>query len=150
MKNTATRRLTRELEDLRGSSNRMFDVEIKRDDLTRWEVSFNGAEQSLYAGERFTLQFTFDRNYPIEAPEVVFIGRPPIHEHVYCNGYICLSILYSGWTASMRVESVVLSIISMLSSAVEKKRPANDEGFEDYARGRSPKTINWVFDDDKA
>ena len=33
---------------------------------------------------------------PIESPEVIFIGSPPEHEHIYSNGFICLSILYDG------------------------------------------------------
>ena len=43
------------------------------------------------------LRFVFNDNYPIEAPEVVFIGKTPEHEHVYSNGFICMSILYDGW-----------------------------------------------------
>jgi ubiquitin-conjugating enzyme E2 W len=33
---------------------------------------------------------------PIESPEVIFIGHIPVHEHIYSNGFICLSILYDG------------------------------------------------------
>jgi ubiquitin-conjugating enzyme E2 W len=33
---------------------------------------------------------------PIDSPEVIFVGNIPIHEHIYSNGYICLSILYDG------------------------------------------------------
>jgi ubiquitin-protein ligase len=33
---------------------------------------------------------------PIESPEVLFIGHVPVHEHIYSNGFICLSILYDG------------------------------------------------------
>lgn len=42
------------------------------------------------------LWFTFSDNYPIEAPEVVFVGKVPDHEHIYSNGFICMSILYDG------------------------------------------------------
>ena len=33
---------------------------------------------------------------PIESPEVIFVGPVPTHEHIYSNGFICLSILYDG------------------------------------------------------
>ena len=33
---------------------------------------------------------------PIESPEVIFVGPIPCHEHIYSNGFICLSILYDG------------------------------------------------------
>lgn len=41
-----------------------------------------------------SLKFVFEENYPIEAPEVTFLGKMPDHEHIYSNGFICMSILY--------------------------------------------------------
>ncbi len=41
-----------------------------------------------------SLKFIFEENYPIEAPEVTFVGKMPDHEHIYSNGFICMSILY--------------------------------------------------------
>lgn len=35
-------------------------------------------------------------NKPIESPEVIFYGNSPDHEHIYSNGFICMSILYDG------------------------------------------------------
>ena len=47
-------------------------------------------------GNIIRLRFVFNDNYPIEAPEVVFVGKTPDHEHVYSNGFICMSVLYDG------------------------------------------------------
>ena len=73
----------------------------------------------------------------------------PIHEHIYANGHICLSILGDGWTPALTLENVALSILSMLSSAKVKKRP---EGDADYARsmpyGSDPKKSGWLYEDD--
>ena len=97
--------------------------------FTVWHVKFRTDPQSIYKGKCFTLKFTFDDNYPIEAPEVVFIGKIPLHEHVYSNGFICISILYDDWTAAMNVKSVTLSIASMINKGKELKKPFNDESF---------------------
>ena len=52
------------------------------------------------------------------------LGCPsPSHEHIYTNGHICLDLLHSGWSPAMSVESVCVSIQSMLSSATRKQRP---------------------------
>ena len=72
------------------------------DEIKRiWHMKFKGAPGTLYDGEVFTLHFRFDDRYPFEAPEVKFVGTPPIHEHVYANGYICLSTLDKDWTPAL-------------------------------------------------
>ncbi len=113
----------------------------------KWHIKFNGAEGSLYAGEPYTLQFKFSSDYPIDSPEVIFVGTPPKHEHIYSNGFICLSILYSEWTPALKTSSVCMSIISMMSSATVKQGPPNDTG--SLSMYSSPKQVRWVFEDDK-
>ncbi|CAG9335004.1 unnamed protein product [Blepharisma stoltei] len=150
MLSRALRRLQREAENIENDESLAKQMKIlnKDDQDMIWRVSFNGPEHSLYEGEEFVLQFTFEQNYPIEAPEVVFVGKPPIHEHVYSNGFICLSILYTGWKPSMTVASTVLSIVSMLASAEKKKKPKNDKEMIRTTKGERAKDQEWIFEDD--
>ena len=81
---------------------------------------------------------------------MIFVGVPPMHPHIYSNGYICLSILYDGilftdidWTPSLTTAKVCLSILSMLSSCKKKQRPANDASSVRYMSSMSPKKVNW-------
>lgn len=95
--------------------------------LTLWTVHMEGVPGTLYEGEKFVLQFKFTNKYPFDSPEVTFIGNNiPIHPHVYSNGHICLSILTDDWSPALSVQSVCLSIVSMLSSCKEKKRPPDN------------------------
>ncbi|CAM9973738.1 unnamed protein product, partial [Choristocarpus tenellus] len=43
-----------------------------------------------------------------------------MHPHIYSNGHICLSILYDEWSPALTIQSVCLSILSMLSSCTGK------------------------------
>mmetsp|Transcript_3218 Transcript_3218/g.5170 ORF Transcript_3218/g.5170 Transcript_3218/m.5170 type:complete len:151 (+) Transcript_3218:591-1043(+) len=143
----STRRLQKEHSDLTKAGTVQFEVvgEVSK----QWIVTIKGADGTLYQGEEFRLQFTFPPEYPIEAPEVIFLPQPPVHPHIYSNGHICLSILYDGWSPALRVDSVCMSVLSMLSSA-EKKEPPIDN--ETYVRtcSKNPKQTRWVFHDNKA
>lgn len=97
------------------------DEESIGQNLTQWIVRMEGAKGTLYEDEQFQLQFKFSSKYPFDSPEVTFIGSNiPIHPHIYSNGHICLSILTDDWSPALSVQSVCLSIVSMLSSCTEK------------------------------
>ena len=39
-------------------------------DLRVWQITVEGATNTLYEGEKFILQFRFDEQYPFTSPEV--------------------------------------------------------------------------------
>ena len=55
------------------------------DDPRCWLVNLEGAPDTLYAGEQYQLQFVFGDDYPMGAPEVTFVGKVPVHHHIYSN-----------------------------------------------------------------
>jgi ubiquitin-conjugating enzyme E2 W len=74
--------LKKEAEDIKKNYQGVLELEIKNDNWSLWHVTFMGAEGSVYAGEAYTLQSKFKSEYPIDSPEVIFVGTPPDHEHV--------------------------------------------------------------------
>jgi len=124
------------------------DTETMGNELNMWNVKLTGAQGTLYEGENLLLQFKFGPKYPFDSPEVTFAGENiPVHPHVYSNGHICLSILTDDWSPALSVQAVCLSIISMLSSCKEKKRPP-DNAFYVKTCSKNPKKTKWWYHDD--
>eukprot|EP01116_Phalansterium_solitarium_P006726 TRINITY_DN19081_c0_g1_i1.p1 TRINITY_DN19081_c0_g1~~TRINITY_DN19081_c0_g1_i1.p1 ORF type:complete len:152 (-),score=27.50 TRINITY_DN19081_c0_g1_i1:213-668(-) len=144
------RRLQKEMLDLQKNPPPGISLREGPENLQRWLIDVLGAKDTIYEGEKFQLQFTFGPQYPLESPEVVFIGKDvPVHPHIYSNGHICLSILYDQWSPALSVSSVCLSIQSMLSSCGIKERPQDDASYVKNCHGKSPKDTRWWFHDDK-
>nr|XP_025044664.1 ubiquitin-conjugating enzyme E2 W isoform X2 [Pelodiscus sinensis] len=121
--------------------------------ITQWIVDMEGAPGTLYEGEKFQLLFKFSSRYPFDSPQVMFTGdNIPVHPHVYSNGHICLSILTEDWSPALSVQSVCLSIISMLSSCKEKvffllQRRPPDNSFYVRTCNKNPKKTKWWYHD---
>jgi len=96
------KRLVREAENITNEFKDVFELQVVDELRNIWHISFTCVEGTIYAGEKYTLQFRFDEKYPFEAPEVMFVGKPPEHEHVYSCGYICLSTLANDWTPALQ------------------------------------------------
>lgn len=127
---------------------------VSAPDLREWQMDLSVLDNPIYPPtDSYRLRFVFSPQYPIESPEVVFLccGNPerkiPIHPHVYSNGIICLDLLDSqGWSPVHNVESVCISIQSMLASNTKAERPPGDAEFVRSNRQR-PRDINFLYHD---
>ena len=112
-----------------------------------WIITITGANGTIYAGEKYKLKVTFPKDYPTKPPSVYFLKPCPKHMHVYSNGDICLSLLGKGWRAQMTVESIAVSILSILSNAKEKKLPPDNAIHADNIPGQQQE--GWMYHDDR-
>ncbi|CAL5871758.1 uncharacterized protein PFLUO_LOCUS6011 [Penicillium psychrofluorescens] len=113
------------------------NVELHNDDIFNWDVALIVLNpDSLYYGGYFRASMTFPTNYPYAPPKFRFL-QPLLHPNIYKDGKLCISILHtpgddemSGelaserWSPAQRVESVLISILSLLDDA-EVSSPAN-------------------------
>ena len=114
-----------------------MSFQLKDDDILNWNIALIIINpDSLYYGGYFLASMKFPSNYPYSPPEFQFT-HPLYHPNIYEDGKLCISILHapgedemSGelaaerWSPAQRVESVLLSIISLLDDA-ETSSPAN-------------------------
>ncbi|AQK94261.1 ubiquitin-conjugating enzyme E2 7 isoform X1 [Zea mays] len=131
--------LQKQLKDLAKNPVDGFSAGLVDDsNVFEWQVTIIGPPDTLYDGGYFNAIMTFPQNYPNSPPSVRFTSGM-WHPNVYPDGRVCISILHppgedpSGyelaserWTPVHTVESIVLSIISMLSSPNDES-PANIE-----------------------
>ena len=130
-------------------------------DLNQWDLDVQVLDDNpIYNNQTFRIRLHFSDRYPIERPEVHFVqvSDPlptkqrsiPMHPHIYSNGLICLDLLGTGWTPVQNVESICLSLQSMLVGNQKNERPEGDEAFCRRTRpGMSTKGIGFLYDDDK-
>ncbi len=90
-------------------------VTINNDNLREWVVSIDGPKCTPYEDGVFILNIQFPDKYPFESPKILFV-TPIMHPNINLEGKICINIFRDGWSTSMTVRKILLSIVSLLSS----------------------------------
>lgn len=81
--------------------------------LLSWTATIEGPDDTPYAGLTLKLSLSFPSNYPYAPPEVLF-KTPIYHPNFDFSGRICLDILKDKWTAAYNIQTVLLSLQSLL------------------------------------
>ena len=81
--------------------------------LLSWTATIEGPDATPYADLTMKLSFAFPSNYPYAPPTVLF-KTPIYHPNVDFSGRICLDILKDKWTAAYNIQTVLLSLQSLL------------------------------------
>lgn len=109
-----TRRLQTELMHLMTSSAPGISAFPSPDgNLLAWSATIEGPDDTPYANLMLKLSFAFPSNYPYAPPTVLFT-TPIYHPNVDFSGRICLDILKDKWTAAYNIQTVLLSLQSLL------------------------------------
>jgi len=81
--------------------------------LLSWTATIEGPDGTPYAGLTLKLTMAFPSNYPYAPPTVLF-KTPIYHPNFDFSGRICLDILKDKWTAAYNIQTVLLSLQSLL------------------------------------
>ncbi|KAI8081366.1 ubiquitin-conjugating enzyme/RWD-like protein [Halteromyces radiatus] len=135
--------LKRQLKDLQRNPVDGFSAGLVDDNIYEWEIMVMGAPDTLYEGGFFRAIMTFPPTYPIMPPTLKFCTEM-YHPNVYPDGTVCISILHppgddkygyeqasERWSPVHTVETILLSVISMLSSPNDES-PANIEAAKEF------------------
>ncbi|KIY45279.1 UBC-like protein [Fistulina hepatica ATCC 64428] len=149
MASISSRRLAKELKEIHTCGCPVGITLVKADDFSTWWFDIEVMGESLYKGEKHTLQFRFDGQYPISSPAVQFVvtdGRTaPVHPHIYSNGHICASILGTEWSPVLTVTAVCVTIQSMLASCKVMSSPEGNDKYVRFAP-ENPKKVRFGHD----
>ncbi|KAK5987311.1 Ubiquitin-conjugating enzyme E2 Z [Cladobotryum mycophilum] len=136
-------RISKELSDIQRSSDLSIAVACRDIDVRNVKAMVMGPHETPYEFGFFEFAIRFNKDYPSKAPSVHCIttngGRCRFNPNIYSTGKVCLSILgtWRGergeeWSSAQGLESILLSIQSLMSSNPYENEPgfedANDEG----------------------
>ncbi|EER01196.1 ubiquitin conjugating enzyme, putative [Perkinsus marinus ATCC 50983] len=139
--------LKKQLIELTRDDSCGFSVGLEDDsDFFKWRVCFEGPPDSLYEGGLFSAILQFPEDFPNNPPDMRF-ETPMWHPNVYPDGRVCISILHppgtdqfnelesadERWRPILSVESILVSVISMLASP-NLDSPANVDAAVEFKK----------------
>ncbi|KAH8365978.1 hypothetical protein KR093_007851, partial [Drosophila rubida] len=119
-KQIAQRRLKTELALINRNAIEGCKVQLIHDNLFRWLVTLDGADETPYEGGRFLLRVIFPPSYPFDEPKVEFITR--IYHCNVRNNRVC----EGRWSPVCSIGQLFLSIrLMMISPDLENAASPN-------------------------
>lgn len=107
-------RLKNELNELINNPVSNCSAGPKNSDITDWQATIFGPEDTPYFGGVFELDIKFTDEYPFKPPKVYF-KTPIYHCNINRQGGICLDILKDNWSPVLNISKLLLSICSLLA-----------------------------------
>eukprot|EP01111_Echinosteliopsis_oligospora_P012264 TRINITY_DN417_c0_g1_i1.p1 TRINITY_DN417_c0_g1~~TRINITY_DN417_c0_g1_i1.p1 ORF type:complete len:167 (-),score=44.86 TRINITY_DN417_c0_g1_i1:52-552(-) len=116
--------------------------------IFEWEVVLVGPADTAYEGGLFRAKLIFTTDYPNKPPKMKF-ETEMWHPNIYTDGTVCISILHDPgedkygyekaserWLPIHTVESILVSVISMLASPNDES-PANIDAAKEWRENRA-------------
>lgn len=90
-------------------------IGMKNRNIRTWTATLTGPQDTPYYGGLFFLDIEFVEGYPIIPPNIVF--RTPIyHPNISEKGEICLDILKKKYSQSLKIGTVLCSLVFLLAN----------------------------------
>ncbi|KAF2025830.1 UBC-like protein [Setomelanomma holmii] len=143
MSNQSILRITRELSEIQRGSDLSIAVACRDIDVRHVRALIIGPPDTPYEFGFFEFAVKFTKDYPTKAPQVTATttngGRTRFNPNIYAGGKVCLSILgtWRGergeeWSSAQGLESILISIQSLMSSNPYENEPGFEDANSDY------------------
>jgi len=131
----ATRRLTKELADIRNSGMKLFrDIQVDESNILNWQGKLC-TDQPPYNLGAFKIDIVFPAEYPFKPPKITFktkIYHPNIDE----KGQVCLPIISpENWKPATKTVHVIQSL-AMLINEPEADHPLRGDLAEEFTKNK--------------
>jgi ubiquitin-conjugating enzyme E2 L3 len=131
----ATRRLQKELQDIRDSSMKSFrDIQVDELNMFTWQ-GLIVPDSPPYNRGAFRIEINFPPEYPFKPPKITFrtkIYHPNIDE----KGQVCLPIISAeNWKPATRTDQVIQALVALVNNP-EPEHPLRGEIAEEYTKDK--------------
>jgi len=125
--NYSIKAITKQLElILRDSNEHILSIDPYENNIYNWNITVAGPNDSPYEGEILLLLINFSTEYPFKPPKINFLTKIFHPNIAITDGEICVDILKEKWSPGNTINSVILSIISLLNDP-NPNSPLNNE-----------------------
>lgn len=169
------KRLLKEFKSLNKNPLPSIKILSNNENLTNFDFEIE-ITNGLYDDKLYKLVVVITKEYPVLPPKAKFVVgtreagelgstgtsenpidvssdtmqssyKIPIHPHIYSNGHICLNLLGDDWTPACTIESILISLQSMINNNTDMTRPPDDNRYIKYA-GEFASKDGFVYHDD--
>ncbi|KAF8785221.1 ubiquitin-conjugating enzyme E2 L3-like [Argiope bruennichi] len=131
----ATRRLQKELQDIRKTGIKCFrDVQVDESNILTWQ-GLIVPDSAPYNKGAFRIEINFPAEYPFKPPKITFktkIYHPNIDE----KGQVCLEIISTeNWKPATKTDQVIQALVALVNDP-EPAHPLRADLAEEYTKDK--------------
>jgi len=131
----ATRRLGKELNDIRASNLNVFrDIKVDESNILSWQ-GLIVPECAPYNKGAFKIEINFPAEYPFKPPKITFktkIYHPNIDE----KGQVCLPIIATeNWKPATKTDQVIQALVALVHDP-EPDHPLRSDLAEEFTKDK--------------
>lgn len=127
----ATRRLQKELQDIRESAvPSCRDIRVDESNILTWQVLLV-PEKAPYNKGAFRIEINFPAEYPFKPPKITFKTKI-YHPNVDERGQVCLPIL-EHWKPATKTDHVIQSLVALINEP-EPEHPLRADLAQEFTK----------------